>query len=257
MRLSPRAAPWRATIVSVISVLLCASPVVAQQPVGAVLGTIRDSAGKAVVNVEVRVPARNAMTRSDTAGAFRVGGLAPGKVELSFRRLGYEPSKQEVIVSPGAAQAMSVTLTELPQELAALVVEADVRAREALVDFWNRKEAGFGHFITRAEIEKRNPSYLSDMMRMVPGTQLVPSKVGGSAVLRFARATQAPGRDCPPQYFVDGIMVRGFNIDDMPPIDVEGIEIYAGVSVIPAQFRNNNSTMSCGVVAIWSRVPGT
>jgi hypothetical protein len=65
------------------------------------------------------------------------------------------------------------------------------------------------------------------------------------------------GRDCPPQYWIDGVMVSGFNIDDMMPGDVEGIELYAGPSVVPPQFNNPRSSVNCGLVLIWTRVPGS
>jgi hypothetical protein len=52
-------------------------------------------------------------------------------------------------------------------------------------------------------------------------------------------------------------MVSGFNIDDMMPGDVEGIELYAGPSVVPPQFNNPRSSVNCGLVLIWTRVPGS
>lgn len=238
-------------------VLLLAAPAAAQRPTGAIAGVVRDSSGAPLVNVNVLIAARTAHTRTDSTGVFRFAALAPGKVELEFRRLGFEESTRQVTIAADRSADVTVVLVAIPQEMAAMIIAEEARAREALREFYDRKEAGFGHFITREQIEKRRPINLSDMMRMVPGAQLVPSRVGGTAVLRFARASSAPGRDCPPQYFVDGVMVRGFNIDDIPPSDVEGIEIYSGVSVIPPQFKNFLSTAICGVVAIWSRVPGT
>lgn len=257
MNMLPRVARSRTTLRTLALVLLAAPPAAAQRPAGAIAGTVRDSSGAPLVNVTVVVAARAAQTRTDSAGVFRFAALEPGKVEVEFRRLGFEETTRQVSIAAGRSTDVSVVLVAIPQELAAMIIKEEARAREALRDFYDRREAGFGHFITREQIDKRRPMFLSDMMRMIPGAQLVPSRIGGSAVLRFARAGNMPGRDCPPQYFVDGVMVRGFNIDDIPPMDVEGIEIYAGASVIPAQFKNPLSTAICGVVAIWSRIPGT
>jgi iron complex outermembrane receptor protein len=255
MRLLPRAARGRVAVQSLFSVLLFATSAAAQQSVGAIAGTVKDSAGTPIVNVEVRAIGRAWATRTDTAGAFRLSALPVGDVELRFRRLGFEPETLKTSVSSGGATHLDVVLQPVPQELAALVVESEIRARELLWQFYQRKEQGYGHFITREQIEKRHPSYMSDMMRMVPGTVLMPNQIGGSSVLRFARAMG--GRDCPPQYFIDGVMVRGFNIDDIPPGDVEGIEIYSGVATIPSEFKSRTGTSICGVIAIWSRLPGT
>ena len=62
---------------------------------------------------------------------------------------------------------------------------------------------------------------------MIPGARLIPMRNGSQAALRFNRA-QMGGRDCPPQYWVDGVKAYGLNIDDIIPQDVEGIEIYEG-----------------------------
>jgi hypothetical protein len=37
---------------------------------------------------------------------------------------------------------------------------------------------------------------------------------------------------------------------------VEGIEVYSGASTIPPQFNTREGTTICGVVLIWTRVPG-
>jgi len=74
--------------------------------------------------------------------------------------------------------------------------------------------------------------------------------------LRFNRA-QMGGRDCPPQYWVDGVKAFALNIDDIIPQDVEGIEIYEGASTVPPQFNTKEGTTICGVVLIWTRIPGT
>ena len=255
MRLLSRAALRQTTGRSLIFVLLLSSAAAAQQSVGAISGTVRDSGGTPVMSVEVRGGAKTPVwTRTDSAGSYHLGGLPAGKTQLVFRRLGFEPVTKDVVVSE-RAQTVDVTMEMLPAEMAALITEASTRVREMLRDFWQRREQGNGHFITRADIEDRQPMNLSDMMRSIPGMQLISHRVGTEATLRFAR--NAGGHDCPPQYYIDGVMARGFNIDDMPPSDVEGIEIYPGVSTVPPQFKSVTGTSACGVVVIWSRVPGT
>jgi outer membrane receptor for monomeric catechols len=111
---------------------------------------------------------------------------------------------------------------------------------------------GIGHFITRFEIEKRDPMTLSDMLRMVPGTRLYTGE-NGRTTLRFARSG---GANCPPQFFVDGISAAGFTVDEMPPGDVEGIELYSGSAGLPPEFNRLRGTPNCGTVVIWTRIPG-
>jgi hypothetical protein len=136
-----------------------------------------------------------------------------------------------------------------------MTVEEATRRRQLLSDFYDRMSRGFGHFITREQIEKRNPMNLSDMMRMVPGAKLVPLAGTNQSALRFTRAQI--GHDCPPQYWVDGVKAFNLNIDDIVPSDVEGIEIYPGASTVPPQFNTRDGTTICGVIIIWTRLPGT
>ncbi len=57
---------------------------------------------------------------------------------------------------------------------------------------------------------------------------------------------------------MDGMRVRELNIDDISPVDVEGIELYAGTAGLPPEFNQfyPGSTSVCGTVVIWTRLPG-
>src|SRR5262245_25394193 len=140
MRLLSRAALRHTTGRSLIFVLLLSSAVAAQQPVGAISGTVRDSGGTPVMSVEVRGGTKTPVwTRTDSAGAYHLGGLPAGKTQVVFRRLGFEPVTKDVVVSE-RPQTVDVTMEMLPAEMAALITEASTRVREMLRDFWHRRE---------------------------------------------------------------------------------------------------------------------
>jgi Carboxypeptidase regulatory-like domain/TonB-dependent Receptor Plug Domain len=225
------------------------------QSVGAISGTIRDSAGAPIPSVEVVLLQRPGAVYTDSLGTFRFTEVPSGKRALHFRRLGFEPKSLDADISQGQTLALSVVLDPFATEIEGMTVEEATRRRQLLSDFYDRKSRGFGHFITRDDIDKRNPMNLSDMMRMVPGAKLVPMQGTTQAALRFNRAQI--GRDCPPQYWVDGVKAFNLNIDDIVPQDVEGIEIYPGASTVPPQFNTREGTTICGVVLIWTRIPGT
>jgi carboxypeptidase family protein/TonB-dependent receptor-like protein len=236
--------------------LLPAFASVSAQSVGAISGTIHDSAGTPIPGVEVVLLQVKGAVRSDSVGVFRFANIPAGKRQLHFRRLGFAPKSLDAEITEGKTLALTVVLEASATEIEGMTVEEVARRRQILSDFYDRSSRGFGHFVTRDQIEKRNPMNLSDMMRMIPGARLIPMRNGGQAALRFNRA-QMGGRDCPPQYWVDGVKTFGLNIDDIIPQDVEGIEIYEGASSIPPQFNTKEGTTICGVVLIWTRVPGT
>ena len=64
--------------------------------------------------------------------------------------------------------------------------------------------------------------------------------------------------NCPARFFIDGnsVALQGMSIDELvSPSDVEGIEIYKGMSSVPSEFsgRSINDDSRCGVVAIWTK----
>jgi outer membrane cobalamin receptor len=102
--------------------------------------------------------------------------------------------------------------------------------------------------------------HVSDLLRTVPGVQLEATGAGTRPRVTFGRAS---GSDCATQIFVDGFLVNrggpgGVNdirLDDVvSPGAVEGIEIYRGLSTVPAEFLNADA--GCGVIAVWTRRGG-
>jgi Carboxypeptidase regulatory-like domain/TonB-dependent Receptor Plug Domain len=229
-----------------------AGELAAQNRVGTIVGTVKDDLGAPITNVEVSVPRTSRTVRTDTAGKFLLSALTPGATDVSFRRLAFAPVVLSIIVPHDDTTEVDVTLTIVAHELKGVVSQADAPHLRQLDAFESRRRLGIGHFITRGEIERRNPGLLSDMMRMIPGAMILQGP-SGRAILRFARTARA----CPPQFFIDGVQAYGFSVDDMPVSDVEGVEMYAGPSGLPVEYNKVNSTVNCGTIIIWTRIPGT
>ena len=141
-----------------------------------------------------------------------------------------------------------------------VVVWSDVDRSPLLDNFRQRRSQGMGIYITRQDIERRRPMYTSDLLRSVPGVELVGG--GGGSRPRVA-LSRGLGMGCATQVFVDGMLVNrrsfgeiiDFRLDDVvSPGSIEGIEIYRGLSSIPPEFLNADS--QCGVIAVWTRRGG-
>jgi hypothetical protein len=224
----------------------------AQDKPGTVSGVVIDPAGAPIPNVEVTALKLAKVVRSDSVGEFVIA-VPAGTQELSFRRLAYEPIVLRVAVPPGDTTDIEVTLDVVAQRLTGVVVQAHAEQVRFLQAFAARRRHGIGHFITRAEIEQRRPLLLSDMLRMIPGA-VVSVGNNGRTALRFSRVGS---NTCPPLYFVDGMYLAGYSIDDMPPGDVEGVELYAGPAGVPPEFNRAVTMPGCGAVIIWTRLPGS
>jgi len=224
----------------------------AQSRAGAISGIVKDSAGMPIPDVEVTAIKLAKVVRTDTAGRFVIAALPSGSADFSFRRLAYSPIVLSVLIPADDTTDVEVTLGVTALRLTAVVVQDHAAQVRILDAFETRRKQGIGHFVTREQIEKRHPLLLSDMMRIIPGAEILIGENGRTA-LRFARVGRP---NCPPQFFVDGIQVTGFGIDDMPPGDVEGIELYSGSAGLPPEFNRMRGTTICGTVAIWTRIPG-
>lgn len=238
-------------VVVLVTILALPGAAAAQRRTGAVSGLVKDSAGTPIRDVEVVALRSGRSIRTDTAGHFILAGLPSGTTDLGIRRIAFEPVVVNVDVPESDTTDIEIRLGGVAQTLPTVVVNDHAEHVRLLAEFESRRKNGVGHFITRAQIEKRHPLLLSDMMRSIPGASIVPAE-NGRAVLRFARSHNS----CPPQYFLDGLRVTSFNIDDVPPGDVEGVELYAGAAGLPPEFNQLYGNTICGTVAIWTRIPG-
>jgi len=233
--------------------LLAIAPAVPAQPrVGAVAGVVKDSGGIALSNVEVMLMRSGRAVRTDSVGHFLLAAVPSGPTDVGFRRVAFERVIVTLRIPTDDTTEVEVRLGGITPLLPAVIVNDHVERSRVLEQFEARRKLGAGYFVTRADIERRRPSVLSDYMRMVPGVRIVTLDNGRTA-LRFARN---PRGNCPPQYFVDGIPTSNFDIDEVLPGDVEGVELYGGAAGVPPQYNRFNGTSICGTILIWTRIPG-
>ena len=54
--------------------------------------------------------------------------------------------------------------------------------------------------------------------------------------------------------WLDGQRAPGMELDDIPAVDVEAMELYRGVSTTPSEFAY--PPPRCGTIVVWTRLPG-
>ena len=243
-------APVRRPVPAALLAAVLPVAVGAQAPPVTIVGYVTDTAAVAVPAAEVLVDGTALHTRTDAQGAFRFTGVRPGRLTITVRRLGFRSRRDEF--QPGAGDTLQLIfdLVALPAELAEVTVtEKRVPRRSTWLDeFESRRQRGFGTFLTRTDIERRNPRNTSDLFRTVAGVTVVPNAFGGD--LRMARSM-----DCAPDIYIDGMEARGLRIDVIPPADIAGIEVFRGPAETPVRFRRFMA--GCGVISVWTRPPGS
>lgn len=202
-------------------------------------------------------------TISDDEGRFRLSSVVPGMDTLVIRLLEFESDRIPLTIAPGGRHRLELVVAYPSATLEELVVEVARTRSERMRGFEHRRRRGIGSFITREEIERRNPPYLSwlfwGLKRVrVRGGQVLLDARGVNLTLRPSLSIEGEPitimRDtgeCAPAIFVDGVK-RGplTHVDDIFPEEVAGIEVYAS-PFIPARF--SDAFNRCGSIVIWRR----
>ena len=221
-----------------------------QLPPGAISISVRDSLGRSIVGAELTVEGTAVRGVTDEKGELRFNAVRGGPATIRVRRLGFQPVAVDVMVDQRVPAARLVTLLAIPQRLAPIIVKGGSNYTGRMAGFYQRRDLGIGHFVSRERLERENPSQLSDVFRRLPGVHITSTRFIRNAI-RF----RGNGQSCWPLVWLDGapLPTAEFDIDFLTPNSIEGIEVYSGVSQIPPQFMGSRGLGSCGVIVVWSR----
>lgn len=236
---------------AVLLLALAAAPVAARAQ-GRIEGTIRDTAGALIAGASVRVSGTRIAATSDEDGTFRLDLVPAGTVAVSVRRLGFAPDTVRVVVNNGSTTPVTITVREVARELPAVVVRANRQHRYSgyLAGFYERRDAGFGRYITADEIAARQPRLLTDVLRTLPGVRIAYDAYGQTHI-------RLRGNACAPVVWLDGMaaVAAEFDVDAVAPTDVAAFEIYSGAATVPVEYVVPFGPTACGTILIWTKHP--
>lgn len=262
------------------------------QPDASITGTVVASpGGEKIGGAEVLIVGQGILDLTTNDGTFTLSGIAPGRLTLLVRRIGFRPISISLKLAAGKQIAITSPIALLPdptvlEEIVAEAEQADRRWR--LADFERRRFRGIGRFLTQKEIDRRDAHLVADMLREMAGVDIMYMRTGQKAVT-FRRGV----RPCIPTVWLNGMRIRGTALsddglpggasrfagqgiaigaglqvselnsprfDNRAPVDIDqivstrdlgGIEVYAGLSEIPVEFQDTGNT--CGAVVLWTR----
>jgi hypothetical protein len=203
------------------------------------VGTVRNGKGQAVTNADVSVPGTGLQAHVSQTGAFALSGLPAGTQSVEIRAFGFEPKRATVDVSNDSLTTVAVILDRTVQTLGAVTIYG--KSNSSLAAFDRRRRSSFGHFVTAADIERRQPIRTTDMLRTLPGVRVVPGTGFGDVVLV---------RGCKPTVYYNGMRMGDDAAEEIDllanPSEVTAIEVYTSVGR-PVEYWGN----SCGTVVLW------
>ncbi|MEP6621112.1 MAG: carboxypeptidase regulatory-like domain-containing protein [bacterium] len=258
---------WRAWLGAAAALLVMDSASIAAQGAGAgeIMGHALDAAGRPLSGVTVALIGAG-QVEVDTAGLFRFLTVPAGTYFLKATRLGLAPVMRSLEVTAGQRLSVNITMDAKAQMLTAVVVRADSSVVRDPTGFARRRESSQGVFISGEDIERRGIERTEQMFNGVPNV-----RVDTAGIIRVARGTisfketlirSRPGvnsstdpdtYDCiGVQVFVDGVqMPQPFNVNNIPPRSIRGMELYRGPATTPPELRSPRTV--CGTLAIWTR----
>ena len=244
-----------------------------------VVGRMASSVDRSdVYGVLVAIPALRLRARSDSAGLFRLVGVKTGTYDITFRRIGYHRVSRsiEVNASTGLFDLGTFLFAPSAIQLDAVTVSAtgDRYRRLESAGFYTRWESGAGGFADIDDLERWGLVDFSDILRHMPGFRvernrnyghplpptttefgLIVEDNHGIDTRRYVISSRRSGRtDCPPQFVLDGVRMGNsseFQLDDLNPEAIVGVETYSSPAEVPTEFNWGGS--NCGLIVIWTR----
>jgi len=196
----------------------------------------------AVVGLERRGQTLSS-SRSGSDGRFALADISPGAAFITVRRLGYQPRKVEIDVNTSTArEPLELMLVPVPTDIEEVTIEGATGKLQAFND--RRARSSFGYFFDQNDIRKKNPRYVSELFRTIPGARLRASRRNGN-ILEL--------RNCTPRIWLDGVRADNAEIDELiSPSEIAGMEIYPSFAGVPAEYMDKENR-ACGVILVWSR----
>lgn len=248
----------RATALALAALFAAPSAPLSAQAGGVVAGTVVNDRGSPIGEAQISVEGQAALgTTSDAAGRFRLTGLpASGSVQLSVRRIGYQPRTLSATI--GAAN-VRIVLTERALELGGVVVTGTAGVTE---------KRAIGNAVTTvkaSDVVATQPiNNFQDLLTgRASGVSVVASsgQVGTGSRIRV-RGASSLSLDNNPLIFVDGVRVDNTQAsgpatqafgsapisrwNDFNPDDIESLEVIKG----PAAATLYGTEAAAGVIQI-------
>lgn len=245
------------TPLPVIAALLLglAAPLAGQAGTGIVRGQVTDSLGIPVPHAEIVLLGTDFKAVADSDGLFRIAGVRKGLYPVIVRSIGWKPLFFMLKMDEGNEFVGRIGLEPAPQRLPELAVEGGRFAKPAEYalttrydEFFWRRRVRSGTFRTRSDPTFATASHTGDLLRMIPGVRVSFGEAGTRVGF-----TRCNGFGAKVSVWIDGarVMTGDHNeaLEYLRPGDIEMIEVYRGVSQIPAEFLDD----SCAAIVIWTR----
>lgn len=224
----------------------------------AVAGRVISPDGGSITGAEIRIRGSALSALSDSAGAFEIRRVAPGKAVIDARRIGFKAQEFPIELASGRDRHVVLTLPVVAQLLPEINVDARLAkpARYANTHrydlFYERRAHGNGVFLTREDIDLKFKTNTAELLQTISGVKV--RRIGNEWKVQFGRCQMGvPGATDPSTFisiFINGHRVgRGDQLNSINPSEIEAMEVYRSPAELPPEARGEG----CGAVFVWLR----
>ena len=201
----------------------------------------------------VEIGGTDLVTMTNEKGEFSMSGAPAGTHVLNVRHMGYLAVTVPVNIAARDLNRVNIDMPRFVPVMDPVLVTARRSRSLDRVGFSERRRSGAGSYVTREEIERSNPIYMSDILRRIPGLRV--SRVGGRDVITSSRGSGSFGGAGCVRFWVDDMLWHSIEPGDVNDFvsarEVMGIEVYNG-GFGPARYTLGGQ--SCTTVIVWTRV---
>ena len=246
-----------------------------------ITGLVTGDSSRAIQGAIVEIASLGRSTTTNARGTYTLLIDRAGTFSIEARALGLARSSRAVRLGSGDTLRVDFVLSEIPQELAPVVVTAEEAPLPTGImrAFEERRRMGFGRFITRDMLDQREHDTVSGILRGMAGVRMVqrPTACGGGfsaatgrgiAAVEFSTNASAAGATCgggtplPAACYMsiyqDGVRIWGPGSPEVPDFEqmrnnqFEGVEVYRGPAELPIQYQGTGA--ACGAILLWTRI---
>ncbi len=226
-------------------------------------GVVTGDSSRPIAGAIVEIASIGRTATTNGLGLYTLLVDRPGAYSVGARALGYASSVRAVRLGSGGTLRLDFALGPILQELAPLVVTVEEPLPTGIMrGFEERRRMGFGRFITRDMLDRREHDNVAGMLHGMAGVRMVRRPMGcgggfsaatgrGIAAVEFSESTTPPARcsggtplptACYMSIYVDGIRMWAPGTPDPPDFEqmrnnqYEGVEVYRGL-------RNSRSSI--------------
>ncbi len=218
-----------------------------------VIAFVTDTTGKPLSGTDVQVVGTGVRGSTDEGGRVALLAVPAGKAVLRLRRLGFAEMTVPIAVTAGMSPESRYRMTPVAADLRDVVIRASTLKPERYAktgkfdSFYRRRAQGSGTFLTREIIDARNAQKSEDLLRLSTGIKI--RYRGNSPSIHFMRCPKV-------NVYIDGIRSHDPSRDyfALSPLDIEAIEVYAGMAQVPPEFSPHPN--DCAAIVVWTRWHG-